>query len=455
MKRYLLSLLFVLFYGFSDAQTLTIDSCRILALQYNKDKQSAALTTKQAEYTKKSTYAMFFPEFSFLAVGGYDSGNESLTLDFNSVAAPMLAQIGAMAAGYGVTLPPMTIPTYDLNFKSGWLFTTGVMLKQPIYMGGKIRAAYDMSKMAVEMARQNERLTDAEVIQKADEAYAKVVKAEELVDVALRYQTLLAELNKNVESAIKHGLRLKNDQMKVQVKMNEVELQLRRAQNGVRLAKMNLCHTIGRSLVSDIEVSREYPEIDDAMILQTSDVSSRPEVELLDYQAKMAAQKVKIAKSTRLPQIALLAMYGYSHGLEINDRTLLNGWGFTGGVSVSIPLYHFGERSNKIKAEELKQQQIELERDNKVEQMLLQLNQTANNLDEARLEVSLAQTSLEQAEMNMTLSKQQYKAGFETLSDYLETQALWQQAYETKIEAHFQLYLASVAYLKAAGHLVE
>lgn len=34
-----------------------------------------------------------------------------------------------------------------------------------------------------------------------------------------------------------------------------------------------------------------------------------------------------------------------------------------------------------------------------------------------------------------------------------EGQALWQQAYETKVNAHFQLYLNYVAYLKAAGIL--
>jgi outer membrane protein TolC len=35
----------------------------------------------------------------------------------------------------------------------------------------------------------------------------------------------------------------------------------------------------------------------------------------------------------------------------------------------------------------------------------------------------------------------------------LEAQALWQQAYETKVDARFQLYLNYVAYLKAAGTL--
>jgi outer membrane protein TolC len=77
----------------------------------------------------------------------------------------------------------------------------------------------------------------------------------------------------------------------------------------------------------------------------------------------------------------------------------------------------------------------------------------SKNLDVARLETELSERSLEQAEENMKVSGKQYEVGLETLSDYLEAQVLWQQAYQTKVDAHFQLYVNYVAYLKAAGQL--
>ena len=58
-----------------------------------------------------------------------------------------------------------------------------------------------------------------------------------------------------------------------------------------------------------------------------------------------------------------------------------------------------------------------------------------------------------QAEENMKVSGKQYEVGLETLSDYLEAQMLWQQAYQTRVDAHFQLYVNYIAYLKAAGQL--
>ena len=433
------------------AETLSIEQCRELALSHNKDRQSASLTTQQAEFTRRSTHALFFPDFSLTGLGVYDTGKGSHILDFTSVIGPALYSLGSWAASLGSQLPDISIPDYKLDYKFGFLYTGGVLMKQPLYMGGKIRAGYSMAETAVAMARVNERLTDAQVIQQADEAYAKVVKAEQLVKVAQSYQRLLEELDRNVESAIRHGLKMQNDRTKVQVKINEVELNLRRAENGVRLAKMNLCHIIGRPLDESIQVDGIYPEVEDAQTLQGYDISARPELALLDYQTELATQQVKIAKSEMLPQVALLARYGYTNGLELNNRTLLDGWNFAGGVTVSIPLYHFGERANKVKAAQVKQQ----ERDNKAELMQLELTQAANKLDEARLEKQLAEKSLSQCEENMRLSKQQYEAGFETLSAYLESQAQWQQANETNVDASYQLYLASVSYLKAAGRLVE
>ncbi len=432
MKRFLLTTAFMALSAGAQSQTLTVDSCRVIALQNNREKQMAALQTRQAELTQKSTRAQFLPDFSLSAVGLYNSKSGSVGIDLSALGMPLV----------------------DIDYKLGPMFTGGVQLTQPIYMGGKIRSAYSMSKTAVEMRRQNERLTDAEVIEQVDEAYAQVVKAEEMEQVVQRYRETLLQLDKNVESAVRHGLRHRNDRLKVQVRLNDVDVQQLRARNAITLSKMNLCRLLGRGLSEGVEVSHDYPAVDCATMLGDMDVSLRPEVAMLDGQLELLAQQVRQARSALLPEVALLARYGYTYGLELNNRTLLNGASFTGAVTVSVPLYHFGERQNKVRAAQLKQQEAQLNRAEKVELMTLELTQAAQNVEEAQAEVAMAQKSLEQAELNMRLSKQQYEAGFETLSDYLESQAQWQQASEGVVEAHFNLYLKSITLRKAAGVLV-
>ena len=94
-------------------------------------------------------------------------------------------------------------------------------------------------------------------------------------------------------------------------------------------------------------------------------------------------------------------------------------------LNVSVPLFHFGANSNKVRAAKAKLEQARLEQENMNEQMLLELAQSVNNLDEARLESTIAERSLQQAEENMRVSRSQYDVGLETLSDHLEAQALW------------------------------
>lgn len=448
----------------AQGQEYTIDQCREMALQNNKERQKAMLTTEAANQTMQSTKALFFPEFSLMGLGLYDTSTGSLSYDLSAIKSG-LTQVVTNAAMGGIITPSQAqymgqvgaqLPDEAnmLDYKIGWTGSANLLLKQPLYMGGRIRAGYQMSKNAVMLARQNERKTEAEVILQTDEAYAQVVRANELYRVAQRYEELLVELERQVASAVSHGMALENDKMKVQVKLNDVRLQLHRAQNGQRLATMNLCHAVGLPLSTPLTVSSDYPEVDDAMQIHAMDITSRPEFAMLEAQADIAEQQVRMARSEMLPQLALLAKYGYGYGVKLNNRTLLHDWNFAGGVTLTVPIYHFGERTHKLKAAQVKQQIAELEKEDKSEMMLLELTRAANNLDEARLESQLTDQSLLQAEKSMQVSHKQYLAGEETLTNYLETQALWQQIYQQRVEAHFQLYLNSVAYLKAAGQLV-
>lgn len=453
----------------SAAQTVTIEQCRQMALQHNKDLESAKLSVTKADYTRKSTHALFFPDFSLNGFAGYGTGNGTLSTSLlpalslgGAMAGDVLSQMGFSQAQIAaiqqnlMTKYGSKIPTsLDIDYKIGFVWGGNVMLKQPLFMGGKIISGYKMSKLAVNLYEQNRRKSEAEVIEKADQAYALLVKANELKTVAEKYQTVLEELDKNVESAVRNGMRLDNDRLKVQVKLNEVQLQLRKAENGIRLARMNLCHVTGMPLDTMITVNSDYPRVNDARTLAAVDITQRPEYAMLDYNAQISAQKVKTARADILPQLALLASYGYLNGVKVLDSKVFHNGSFAGGVTLSIPLDFFGKTTNKIRAAKIEQQQAQLERDNKAEMMQLEVAQCGNNLDESQLECELAEKSLAEAETSMNLSSKYYKAGTETLTNYLESQALWQKAYETRVNAYFQRYLNSVSYLKACGQLVS
>ena len=450
MKKTLTLIALILCAFITNAQTpLTLDQCRQLALDNNKRMAAANKQTQAAHYTMKSYKGNFFPNFTASGTGLYSTADGTFAIPGGNLPTFLPDASGVPTPNGGFAY----FPGIDLNYKVRTVWMGGVQVEQPIFMGGKILAAYKMATLGKQMAQLNENLTATEVILETDQAYALMVKAQEMNKVAESYNAVLQELMKNVQSAYKHGLKSKNDVLKVQVKLNESELAIRKAQNALRLANMNLCHLIGKPLTETLQISDDFPVIEQAFETQVNDITARPEYALLNKQVDIAKQQVKLTRSELLPQVGIRGSYDYVHGLKVNEQTLFDKGNFSVMLNVTIPLFHFGERINKVRASKAQLEQVRMEQADLNEKMLLELTQAANNLDEAKLQTALADRSLEQADENRRISKGEYEAGLEPLSDHLEAQALWQQAYETKVDAHFQLYLSYVKYLKAAGKL--
>ena len=450
MKKKLTFITLVLCALITNAQELlTLDQCRQLALDNNKRMVAANKQTQAAHYTMQSYKGNFFPNFTASGTGLYSTANGTFSLPGGNLPTLMPDANGQPIPNGGFAY----FPGIDLNYKVRTVWMGGVQVEQPIFMGGKILAAYKMARLGKQMAQLNENLTATEVILETDQAYALMVKAQEMSKVAESYHAVLQELMKNVQSAYKHGLKSKNDVLKVQVKLNESELAIRKAENALRLANMNLCHLIGKPLIETLQISDDFPVIEQALETQVNDITARPEYSLLNKQVDMAKQQVKLSRSELLPQVGIRGSYDYVHGLKVNEQRLFDNGGFSVMLNVTVPLFHFGERINKVRASKAQLEQVRMEQADLHEKMYLELTQAANNLDEAKLQTALADRSLEQADENRRISKGEYDAGLEPLSDHLEAQALWQQAYETKVDAHFQLYLSYVKYLKAAGKL--
>ena len=167
----------------------------------------------------------------------------------------------------------------------------------------------------------------------------------------------------------------------------------------------------------------------------------------------MAEKQIALTRSDYLPNVVLMGGVAYANGAELAGKKLIDGTSASVAIGVKIPLVTFGENTNKIRSAKAKQVIARLEQEDLNEKMMLEQQQALNNLDEAEKIVTFTTSALSQAEENMRLSKQQYEVGTETLSDYLEAQALWQNSYASKVDAICQYNLAWIKYQKSKGEL--
>ena len=453
-------------FGLAAQQVMSLDSCITLALQTNKDIKAAHHQVNKYEYEKKALYANYFPDITLRAIDLYSTMDYTYLLDIATPFGQTVAQRlhdrlpilinerlqQRIANGLTNRLQFMN---QSIDFKVGNMVTVGVTLKQPLYTGGKITAGYQMGKLGTQMASLGEKLTAEQTVVAVHEAYQLMVKAKEMREVAVQYDSLLAQLTNDVQSALRNGMVSHNEEMKVMVKKSEAELKIKQAENGIRLARMNLCQIVGLPIDAEIDI---LPS-DDVLLstsIDTKDLTPRrTEYQLLELKSQLAEQQVKLERSNLLPQLGLVANASVIDGMELVGKKILDRESmFNIAVALTIPITHGNQSRNKVKAAKEEAQRLRMEQASLNEKMLLEQQQLANEVEEARLELVMRQQSLEQCAENLRVSRKSYSVGYETLSDLLTAQVLWQQAYAELIETKYLLNIKAVKWRKTAGILL-
>lgn len=448
-----------------SAQVMTLDDCIMMAMSSNKQIRATDHLIKQYKHTQKSVYANFFPNISLNATDVYSTYSADVTMDiatpFGNFAGQRMQQMIPFLINDALRDKISQRITQDLqplnpeiSYKTKNILTANITLEQPLYTGGKISTANRMVKLGVNIASRAQELTREKIYVEVYEAYQLLVKAKEMEIVAHKYDSLLSQIENDVKCAVRNGMASRNDELKVAVKRSDAELKIRQAENGIRLARMNLCQLIGKPLDSKIDpVSQSDDDIVE-MADKNASAIDRTEYKLLELNSRMAYEKVRMEKSAYMPQLGLLLNAGMIDGMELlNQKLFRHKFNIAVGAVLKVPLFHANETRHKVAAAKEAYQQELLRKEELTEKLDLDLQQQANDLDEARLELQLRKRNLDQCEENLNISRSAYTVGMETLSDLLTAQVLWQEAYAQLVESRYLAKVKMMKWRKAAGRI--
>ncbi len=461
--------------GISQTYHFNLQQCRAMALDSNRQIKGARMMEEKTKYDKNAVIAKFLPKFS--GYGMYIYSSTHLEYNFSGGALPIYKnQFGDLVPDYMRDLngnivynngTPVfnqyaMIPPMDISMSLSNSFTAGVKVEQPIFMGLKIVSAYQMAKIGTQMASLNTKMNQSEVVVQVDEAYWLYVKTCLLNDAADDFRKTVDEMYVIVKNAVEVGMATSNDLLKVQVQINNAKLMQSKAKNGKTLSKMNLCNYVGLPLNSDVEVDQSDFTISEEKPLDQGSIENRYDYQLLNKQIELKNKEIAFTRSEFLPQIGIMANYGYIRGLDFNvyaqgtklmNQLLLDNDGFQAMASVKIPLFAWGEGYFKVKSAK-KEKEISINELKRLEELMeLEHAKYRFALTDARLQVELTQISLENAETNLKVSKDQYEVGMETLVNVLEAQTQWSKAKSDYIEAVAEYKLSYTKYLKSIGEL--
>lgn len=448
----------------SAQQVLTLDSCRARALGNNKQLTVAKVQRDIALQMRKSARTKYLPSLNVM--GGYILSSREISILSNSQK-DLLNNIGTKIGSLlGVTDPVVagTLDKLGQKVTDGFrtnnrnMFMASAMITQPIYMGGAITAANNIADINEVMAANKEEATHQSTLHSIDNTYWTVVSLRHKQKLADSYLTLVKKLDDDVAKMIKEGVATRADGLKVNVKVNEAEMQVTQVEDGLSLAKMLLCQLCGMPTESDITLADESSEsLDLSSDIAVGDtataINDRPEMRLLQNAVDLSQQATKLVRAANLPQVLLTG------GYMATNPNVYDGYNnkFAGvwnvGVMVRIPVWNWLDGVYKVRASKAATTIARLELDDTREKIGLQVSQSKFKLNEAYKKLSMAQKNVEKAEENMRCANIGFKEGVLQTTDVMEAQTAWMQAQSQKIDAEVDVKISQGNLKKALGLL--
>ena len=445
MKR--LVLLFILSTSTTIAaqQTLSIDDCRALAIQNNKELKIAELHIRKANAEQKAAFTKYFPQLS--ASGTYLRTQLDLKLIDPSLLAPLAGVL---------PIPPEFMDNFNLDLQNIWLGR--VSLTQPVFMGGKIISYNQITKYAKELAEAQNDISLQDVIYKTDETYWQVISLVNKKKLADAYVDLLKSTKRDMNLMIAEGVATEVDGLSVKVRLNEAEMAQTKVNNGLALTRMALAQICGLPLDETITLS---DELLDELSIQTENVIAdineafinRPELVALGHLNSIYKKRETIVLSETLPNVGLMANYLLINPSPSNSFKKEFGGSFSAGVVVNIPLSGWWEgthKRNAAKAETLIQK---LNIDNARDRIELQVNQSIYKKNEANKNLATSLRNMKKADENLKHAEFGFKEGVIPTLNLMEAQTAWVSARSELINSQIEVKLTDVYLNKALGKL--
>lgn len=418
----------------ASAHALTLDSrrCVEMALESNADLRVAVNSVAQARLQRGVARTAYLPNFAASAMGVNCTPNQEYM---------------------GMTI----------NMKAMWM--AGINVTQPIYAGGKIVAANKLASIGVKAAGEQQRLTRAQVISDAQNAYWTYVAVLAKERMMQSYVAQIDTAYVQTQSALAAGMVTRNDLQRIEARRAQVLYQLGQVQSGANLSRMNLCHVIGVDTDSIITPTDTEVDIEIPADMQNYDVLDRPEAALLHYDVDAKRQQIAVTRADFLPTLGLMAGWSAYGNIKLNGfqqdatgnyvpfNTKINDHYWTIMASLSVPLWHWGEGIRKVKHARIEADNARILLDDKLKLMDLEIQQAISNVDTGRELLRSARVAMDAADTTLANMTQSYELGLSPLTDLLDAQSQWQSAASDLIEASAQLRIYCVEYLRVTGRL--
>lgn len=400
------------------SQVLSLQDYRQRVLEYNQDIKQSRVAAEAALYALKSVRTAFFPRLDMSGSYSYQIEN----IEF-------MEGIGLKHDNY--------------NAEAG--------LVQNVYAGGAVRKQYEMAQVQQAIAVLREKHTLVNMLYAADVNYWTAVANRDLYTIASRFVEIVGELYDVVNKRFREGAISRTDVLMVEARLKEAELQLNASRTNFKTALQALNIMMGEAIEFEAVLT---DSIRSGVLLPFASELSVALTNRADYQnsireVELTRLETRLIKANYLPQVAL----GIKENWGTNQLNVDGECRFTTIVfaNLSIPVFHWGERRQNVRASILQEDIQELVRSKLADQIRLELCTAWTIVSDLLKKTEIVNSSLEIAQNNLFLNTFSYNEGKLPIIDVLSAQVTWLQAYTNVVSVHYQFRVAVSEYYRVTG----
>ena len=428
----------------TSQRSYTLEQIKDSALHNNIAVRNAQHGIDAAKEQRKEAFTKYFPNVS--GTGLWFNANKGMAQTTITPSEVVPSDLATTLASMlpAASLASLANPINVSMMKNGTIGS--LMAVQPVFAGGQIINGNKLAKVGEDVSRLQLQLSENEVEKTVEQFFWQLASLQEKMKTIEAVDTLLADIHKDVDVAVRAGLAMRNDLLQVQLRQNDIQSQRLKLQNGISIVRLLLSQYCG---LRDTSFVITYQSDAPSALLSRQDhdqaLQGTAEYQLLGKQVEAANLQKKLAVGQNLPSVAVGAGYNY-HNLLDNNHTF--GMVF---ATVSVPISDWWGGSHTIKRRKIEYQQAQEQLADNAELLKIRMQNAWNGVEESYQQLKLAKRSIEQAEENLRLNRDYYRAGTSRMSDLLEAQLLYQQSLDKHTDAFADYQNKLLEYRQAIG----
>ena len=430
----------------AEPKTVSLDECLTIALSDNPTVKIADMEVERLDYSKREVIGQLLPTIDFGATYSRMLAKQVMYMNMDG-----FGDMGG-SGNDGAEENSRAGEKKDNGIKMGLdnSYSLGFQASLPL-IAPQLWKSIGVSDTQILRSLESARQSRQSLVNQVKNAYYTLLLAQDSRKVIQESYDMAALTNRTYQQQREAGAASDYDVLRTSVAMKNIEPEIVQADIAIKQARLQLLILMGLDSNFELEAASQLSDYEASMyetVLSINpDYSGNSDLRLLDIDSKLLKQNLDIQKLAFVPTLSLTANYNWtsmSNGSPFSNFR----WNpySTIGVTLSVPIFHGGQRINKVKQAKIQFAETQWQRENLERSISMQVDLAIDNIQLNVKQIASSSESVAEADSAHTIMEKSFGIGAASYLDLRDSEL-------SLTRARLAYYQAIYNYLVAGSNL--